>query len=200
MSKIAIDIDNTICNTSEFFGKLAEQYDREILHKNIVINFDKVVPRSDEWTKEELSDYIENIFNKESINIPIKKDASLYINKLNELGFEIVFITNRGIKEDDYTDLIVSDYLDRNNIPYDNIITKANDKYKYLDDFNFFIDDAIHNCEQALDYSNSKVILMVTNKTKDYNNDKIFKASNWKEIYDYIVSNIRIGKRNTYIL
>lgn len=44
MSKIAIDIDNTICNTSEFFGKLAEQYDREILHKNNVINFDKVVP------------------------------------------------------------------------------------------------------------------------------------------------------------
>lgn len=146
---------------------------------------------SDEWTKEELSGYIENIFNKESINIPIKEDASLYINKLNGLGFEIVFITNRGIKEDDYTDLIVSDYLDRNNIPYDNIITKSNDKYKYLDDCDFFIDDAINNCEQALDYSNSKVILMVTNKTKDYNNDKIFKASNWKEIYDYIVSNKR---------
>ena len=140
--------------------------------------------------------YEENIFNKESINIPIKKDAYIYINKLNDIGFEIVFITNRGIKEDDYTDLIVSDYLYRNNIPYNEIITKSNDKYKYLDNCDFFVDDAIHNCEQALDYSNSKVILMVTNKTKDYNNDKIFKASNWKEIYDYIVSNKGVDKMN----
>ena len=31
--KIAIDIDNTICNTSEFFGELALQYDHNVLHK-----------------------------------------------------------------------------------------------------------------------------------------------------------------------
>lgn len=65
MRKIAIDIDNTICNTSEFFGELAVKYDREILHKNNIINFDKVVPRRDDWSKEELSYFINNIFNKE---------------------------------------------------------------------------------------------------------------------------------------
>lgn len=189
MNKIAIDIDNTICNTSDFFGNLAIKYDREVLYKNNDINFDKVVPRSDNWTKEELSGFIENIFNKESINIPIKEDASLYINKLKEKGFEILFITNRGIKEDDYTDLIVSEYLEKNNIPYDNIITKTNDKYKYLYDCDYFIDDMIKNCEEALENSNSKVIMMTTNKTKNYNNDKIFKANNWKEIYNYIDNN-----------
>lgn len=186
MSKVAIDIDNTICNTSEFFGTIAENYDRNILHKNNAINYDKVVPRSDDWTKEELSYFIENYFNKESINIPIKEDAVTYINKLKELGYEIVFITNRGIKEDDYTDLIVSEYLEKNNIPYDGIITKSNDKYKYLGDCDYFIDDAIRNCEDAVDNTNTKVIMLETNKTKDYNNDKIFKASNWEEIYDYI--------------
>lgn len=189
MSKVAIDIDNTICNTSEFFGKLAKSYDRDILHKNSVINYDKVVPRSDEWTSEELSYYIENIFNKESINIPIKEDAVTYINKLKDKGFEIVFITNRGIKEDDHTDLIVADYLDKNNIPYDNIITKSNDKYKYLSDCDYFIDDTVRNCEEALEKSDSKIIMMATNKTKDYNNDRIFKVNNWKEIYDYINAN-----------
>ena len=186
MSKIAIDIDNTICNTSEFFGSIAENYDRNILHKNNVINYDKVVPRSDDWTKEELSYFIENYFNKESINIPIKEDAVTYINKLKELGYEIVFITNRGIKEDDYTDLIVSEYLEENNIPYDDIITKSNDKYKYLCGCDYFIDDTIHNCEDAVNNTNTKVIMMETNKTKDYNNDKIFKTSNWEDIYNYI--------------
>ena len=186
MSKIAIDIDNTICNTSEFFGPMAEDYDRNVLHKNNVINYDKIVPRSDNWTKEELAYFVEKYFNKESINIPIRKDAVIYINKLKELGYEIIFITNRGIKEDDHTDLIVPEYLDKNNIPYDNIITKSNDKYVYLNDCDYFIDDAIRNCEQALEKSTAKVIMIETNKTKDYNSDKIFKTINWKEIYYYI--------------
>lgn len=186
MSKIAIDIDNTICNTSDFFGLMAENYDKNVLHKNNVINYDKIVPRSDDWSKEELAYFVENYFNKESINIPIKEDAVIYINKLKKLENEIVFITNRGIKDDDHTDLIVSKYLKNYNIPYDSIITKSNDKYMYLNDCDYFIDDAIRNCEQALERSNAKVIMMETNKTKNYNNDKIFKTSNWQEIYDYI--------------
>lgn len=188
MRKIAIDIDNTICNTSDFFGELAIYYDREVLHKNSNINFNKVVPRSDDWSKDELSYYIENVFNKEAINIPLKEDAPLYINMLKEEGFNIVFITNRGIKEDDHTDLIVSEYLDNNNILYDDIITKSNDKYLYLNDCDYFIDDSIHNCEDALKYSNCKVIMMGSRMTKDYNNENIFKANSWKEIYDYISS------------
>ena len=189
MSKIAIDIDNTICNTSEFFGKLSEQYDKEILHKNSYIDYNKAVPRSQEWTKEELDYYIKNIFNKESINIPIKEEAIIYINKLKEQGFKIIFITNRGTREDDHSDLIVEEYLDKHNIPHDNIITKSNDKYKYLNDCEFFIDDSIKNCEEALEYSNCKVIMMMTNITKEYNNKKLYKTNNWKDIYNYIMKN-----------
>ena len=124
MRKIAIDIDDTICNTSEFFGELAIKFEREVLHKNNIINFDKVVP----------------------------------------------------------------EYLDKNNIMYDEIITKSNDKYKYLDDVDYFVDDAIFNCEKALNKSNSKVIMMLTNKTRDYENDNIYKVNNWKEIFKYISS------------
>lgn len=55
MNRIAIDIDNTICNTSSFYGQIAKFYDKNILHKNNIINYDKTVPRSDNWTKEELA-------------------------------------------------------------------------------------------------------------------------------------------------
>lgn len=191
MSKIAIDIDNTICNTSDFFGTIAENYDKNVLHKNNIINYDYTVPRSDAWSKEELSNFIENYFNKESINIPIKEDAVIYINKLKELGFEIIFITNRGTKEDDHSDLILPKYLEKNNIPYDNIITKLDDKYIYLYDCDYFIDDLIKNCELALEKSNARVMMMQTNKTKDYSNDKILKVNNWEEIYNFI-----LGQKN----
>ena len=100
-----------------------------------------------------------------------------------------MFITNRGIKDDDNTDLIVPDYLKKNKIPYDEIITKSNDKYKYLGDCEYFIDDDIKNCEEAVANTNVKVIMMATPKTKNYENSKIFKANSWKQIYDYIVSN-----------
>ena len=186
MSKIAIDIDNTICNTTEFYGKMAIEYDREVLHKNNDIDFSKVMPRSKDWSQEELLYFVENYFNKEALNIPIKEDTVTYINKLKELGYEIVFITNRGIREDDHTDLIVPDYLRKHNIPYDKIITKSNDKYMYLDDVDYFIDDAIRNCEEALEKSKTKVIMFETDKTKDYENNKIFKISRWKEIFNYI--------------
>ncbi len=41
----------------------------------------------------------------------------------------------------------------------------------------------------ALEKTSTKVIMMETNKTKDYSNNKIFKTGSWKEIYNYITSN-----------
>ena len=184
--RIAIDIDNTICDTTEFFGKLSEKYDREILKKNNIMNYDKVVPRSDNWSKEELKYFIDNIFNKEVINIPIKEDAKKYINKLKNKGHEIVFITKRGLYEDDKSDTITEDYLKNNNIPYDNLITSTDAKYKHLSDYDFLIDDAILNCEQTLDNTNCRVILLRTRRSTDYSNSKLFIANNWKEIYEFI--------------
>ena len=79
------------------------------------------------------------------INIPIKKGVATYINKLKSLGFEIVFITKRGFKDYNHSDSIISDYMKKNNIFYE--------------DCDYFIDSAIHNCEYALEKTNAKVII-----------------------------------------
>lgn len=189
MKKIAIDIDNTICETSSFYGKLAMEYDRDILHKKSNIDFKKVVPRSEDWNEEELLYYLESIYNKYALNIPLKDDVSLYINKLKEIGFEIIFITYRGLKDFDHTDLITSKYLEINNIPYDNIITGTENKYEYLRECDYFVDDAIRHCEEALDNTNCKVIMMKSDITKGYKNDQMFIANNWKEVFDYVERN-----------
>lgn len=186
--KIAIDIDNTICETSLFFGKLAEKYDRQVLKKNNIIDYTKIMPRSKEWTSEELKYFVDNIFNKKSIEIPIKKDATKYIKKLKQDGNYIMFITNRGIKDDDHSDLIVEEYLRKNGIPYDEIVTKSNDKYKYLKNYDYFIDDSIVNCEQALNHNKCKVILFETKNTINYKNDLLYKTNNWEAVYKYILN------------
>lgn len=188
VKKIAIDIDNTICDTSLFYGKLAKDYDRNHLHKKSNIDYTKVVPRSDDWNDEELFYYLDNIYNKLALNIPLKEDVSLYINKLKKLGFEIIFITYRGLKEFDHTDLITPKYLEINNIPYDDIITGTKNKYEYIKDCDYFVDDAIRHCEEALENTNCKVIMMSSDITKGYKNDKFYIANNWKEVFDYIKS------------
>ena len=143
-----------------------------------------------EISKEEL----DNIYNKEALNIPLKDGVSLYINKLKKMGFEIVFITYRGLKEFDHTDLIIPKYLEKNNIPYDEIITGTRDKYKYLDDCVYFIDDAIRHCEEATKYTNCKVIMMCSDITNGYKNDEFYIARNWKEIFDYIENDVNVNK------
>ena len=53
MKKIAVDIDNTICETTEHFGAVAEVYNKEVLHKDGPINYNRAIPRGDDWTEEE---------------------------------------------------------------------------------------------------------------------------------------------------
>ena len=185
--KIAIDIDNTICETSLYFKDIAIKYDREYLHKNSKIDFSKMLPRSEEWTSEEFRYYIDNIFNNEVINIPIKDQVSYYINKLKDRGCIITFITTRGEKSDDKSATFTEEYLNKHNIPYDNLIMGVRDKYKYIDGYDFFIDDSVSECEKALSNLNCKVIMMKSVNNAEYQNDKLHIANNWEEIYDYIM-------------
>jgi len=189
MKKIAIDIDNTICDTTDYFGKVAERFDKEVLHKNNVINYNRAVPRSDEWTEEETSLFFKTEFINEQLNIPIKKDVSLYLNKIKELGYEIVFITTRGYGIDYDAEGITKEFFKKNNILYDKLLTRVLEKYEYLDGYDYFIDDFIKQCEGALNNSSCKVIMMSALSNKEYTNDRIKKVNNWKEIYEYIISN-----------
>ena len=105
------------------------------------------------------------------------------------MGYEIIFLTNRGLKDDDHTDLIVEEYLNKYQILYDRIETKVKDKYFYLEDGDYFIDDSIQNCEQALEKTHCKVIMINSDQTKNYYNANIYRVNEWKEIYEYIIKN-----------
>ena len=189
MKKIAIDIDNTICETSTFLGVLAEKFDKEVLHQNNKMDYSKIVPISENWTKEDLDNFTENYCNKEAINIKPIEGAAKYINMLKDEGYEILFITGRGYRKEDKTDLIVKEYLDRNNFHYDNVITRVNDKCPYIEEYDYFIDDEPFNCEEALKRTNAKVIMISSYRTKYYSNKNIKIVNNWEEIYEYIKTN-----------
>ena len=185
--KIAIDIDNTICKTTEFYGKLAVLYDREVLRKNNKIDYTKGIPRSDSWSKEELKYFIVNYYNKNLLNIPVIQKAPFYIRMLKKNGAHITFITNRGTKEDDIAGEITPEYLAINKIPYDELITRANEKYKYLEDYDYFIDDSIKECTLAASNTKCHVIMMNTPQNSNFMDNRILKVDSWEGIYNSIM-------------
>ena len=71
-------------------------------------------------------------------------------------------------------------------VPYDEIITKAKNKYQYLNNVDYFIDDSIEECEKMLSNSNCKIIIMESPQNINYTNAKLYKVKNWKEVFDYI--------------
>ena len=190
MKKIAVDIDNTICETSNYVRDFAEYYDKEILHKNSKINYDRVVPRSDEWTLEETEQYFNYLFSNHAINIPVKENVVFYLEKLKENDFQIDFITTRGYGFNYDAEKVTKKFFEKNNIPYNKLIIGILEKFKYLDNYDYFIDDSIVQCEDAIkNNSKCKVIMMSSRENEGYNNDKIKKVKNWKEIYEYIIDN-----------
>ena len=185
--KIAIDIDNTISRTTEYIGNIAIKFDREILHKNNVIDFNKTIPRSPDWTSEELSLFLKNYF-EELINIPLLEDADKYIKKLKDAGYHIIIITARGEKPDDFSDEITGEYLVKNKIPYDELIVKCSNKFRFLNGVDFFIDDSIKECEGAVEHTDCQAILMSSELNSGYKNEKVYNAKNWKDVYNFIIN------------
>lgn len=193
--KIGIDIDDTIMNTFETMLIYADKYHKEVLHKS---NNPKPIGNSDNsylqdiygWTEDELIDFL----NKEWVDLikkcPPKKDASKYINKLYDTGYEIYFITARSTrfstKENDVKE-ITKDFLKNNNIKYTNIIFNAKDKVTPCLDNNIdiFIDDSPNIC-RLLNDVDIKAYLMTSITNKNIKIDNIERVNSWSEIYNKI--------------
>ena len=67
---------------SDYEDLLPTFYELVFAKENNDIDYSAGIPKSNAWSEEELKYYFENYFSKQVINIPIKEDAVIYINKL----------------------------------------------------------------------------------------------------------------------
>lgn len=181
--KIGIDIDDTMADTfdylmpciSEFF-KVDIKYleDNNISYNNLT-----------EKMKERESEFAKTYYDKVIPFTPFKPKASEYIDKIKDLGHEIIVITARDktLYKDEYKATIQE--LENNNIHYDKLICDF-DKAKVCKDekIDLFIDDSIENCKKVSDIGietilfNSKVNMKIKTDLK--------RISSWKDIYEKI--------------
>ena len=180
--KIGIDIDDTITNTFDYLIPYIADYlniSKEYLLKNN-ISYSNIPKDLNFDIQKFVTIYCENFMT----NVPLKNGAKEYINKLKELGHDIVIITARDEKRYDKAYELTKNYLIRNGIKYDKLICNEDKaiccKQENID---LFIDDSITNCRKIND---TGVQVLLFDAVHNKNTDEFKRVKTWEEIYEII--------------
>ncbi|MCI8460050.1 MAG: hypothetical protein HFE81_01505 [Bacilli bacterium] len=180
--RIGIDLDDTICQTTEIVQNRLKRYaTEEKMNPLDIIN--------DDFLKHSFfSIYLEDIY----LNVDVKKDAINVLKRLRSRGNEIYVVTAR---RSDYvpsvTDVIkiTERWLNENNIEVDGIITAAYGETKAdvckRYNIDIMIDDDPYNYKKIVS-SGTKCLLFDDKERYDLKNNYV---TSWLEIEKYIERN-----------
>ena len=94
--KIGLDIDDTICNSSEISLKYALEFDKTLRNTGIVDENHYITRGMFDWSKEEIDQFSTLYFDNtalEAVPYPGVKEA---FDKWHELGYQIILISARN--------------------------------------------------------------------------------------------------------
>lgn len=189
---IGIDIDNTITEVQEELNNAAYQYAIKLGKniKNADNSFECIKNNTDTYQKkfqfsfDELKYFLKNI-QEEIINMAKPRDNAVeIINRLRKDGHKIIIITARDSEFHDNPYLLSKNWLDKNNIGYDQIIVNAREKGIICKNNNIdlLIDDQLNNC---IDVEKEGIqTIRISDDDKKYTN--IISLKDWKEIYSFV--------------
>ncbi len=180
---IGIDIDDTITNSTQKVKEYLEKYDSD--YGNQLLNNLEEIIRGfliDDMTKKFFNDFAETMGNE----IEVKENAREVIDKLRSEGNRIIIVTARSNNFYKDAQKFCEEYLKRNNINYDKLITSQTYKIECCrnENIDLMIDDAIDTVEN-LNKEGIKSILFNSdiNKSKETN---VKRVNDWLEVYYYI--------------
>ena len=187
--RIGIDIDNVISNFDEELLKEFLNQDKKLRNTGIV-NKEVYIKRGMfDWSQEEIDEFYHNNIERIANNLNVIDKAPEYIKKLKENGHEIYIVSGRDNGEYKNANKMTTEWLEKNNIVYDNLI--LTNAYNSLEkakicienDIDIMIDDSARICLE-IDKTTTKALLMDT----PYNRkeDTLTRVHNWKEIYEFI--------------
>ena len=196
--RIGIDIDGVLTDIEKWqldYGSkfYYENYNKEIINPkgyetNEIFNSD--IECDDQFWNKYFKDY--------SINVEVRKFADEVISKLKQDAYEIYIITARGsflshsanIMTKEENEQIVKQWLNKNNIYYDDIIFSPEDKLDICinNNIDIMIEDKVYN----IDKISTKIPVICFNA--GYNEickgNNIYRAYSWYDIYNIIINKI----------
>lgn len=190
---IGIDIDDTLTDIRDKLNLAAEKYANELGKEN-KNEEDKYVEDNNNgnvyqikygFTYEELKYFLSVIHEGITKKEEPRKNCVEIIRRLHNEGHKIYIITARDSEfhEDPYK--LSKDWLDKNNIYYDELIVNARNKLEVCQrkNIDLFIDDQLANCTK-LSEAGIKVIRIT--EYNDIQHGDIINKKNWNEIYNCI--------------
>lgn len=180
---IAIDIDDTLTNSFEYFIPFLAEY------FNVSVEFCKKNNISyctlpNEWKEKEL-EFCKRYFDNVVEHTPFKPDAARIVQKLHKMGHKIIIITGRN--ENMYTNpyFTTQRELANGGIVYDKLICTLDKTTACMDEkVDIFIDDSIANCS-GVSQKGVKTILF-TSKWNDKSIVPFQRVQSWEELYALI--------------
>ena len=194
---IGIDVDGVLQNIYKFMIEEGTKYCKEN-NKGSLINSEAYMTYDMfGWDYEtDVNFWVKNVFSYAEKGEVLSK-ASENINRLKEDGHKTLIITARcsgntqyskyfSIQDEQKMKITTTEWLNKNNIIFDEIIFSGEDKAKDIIENNIdvMIEDSPKNLEQLSKIT--KMICVDWPYNKAVNKDNIYRCYNWDEIYDII--------------
>lgn len=192
--RIGIDIDDTICCSIEnMLPYICEYYGLDYYKEK-----DKQLGYDEYHKLPNYEKFANSTYEQVMLDAKLKKNANYYINKLSELGHEIVFITARSKFGFDDAYAISKEYLDMYNIHYDKLIVGAKEKGIVCkkENIDLFIDDNLRNCYNV---EKVKIKVFLFHNEFNKNDNKLDRVIDWEDVYNRIVNNLMNKKNQHYV-
>lgn len=188
--RIGIDIDGVLTDIEQWQldvgGKFFSKFNKSVENKD-GYEITEIFNVSDELDSQFWNEYLYDYVTKE----PSRKYASEVIKKLKDDGNEIYivtarYLTNRNTADGKKMREIVINWLEEQNIYYDEIIFSPEDKKENCKKYNIdiMIEDKVDNINKIS--SIIPVICFHAGYNKECNGSNIYRVYNWYDIYNLI--------------
>lgn len=185
-----IDIDDTISKTADKFIEYGKAFNEQVLKRGYN---DKLSQVPDHyylkyifgWNESEQMKFLEEYgyYKKMIENVEVKENVKQTFKTIKEKGNNIYLITARFITDKFSVNDLTKNWLEKNDIPFDDLIVNADNKAKICKSrkIDVFIDDSYKNCMQVASQG-IKTYLMTTELNKNIDSGNIQRIYSWKDI------------------
>ena len=180
--KIAIDIDDTL-TTVDRMGCATEYLKKAGLKFNVVNPAAHALFEIYDWKKEDVTRFFEAGGARTFLDAPVKRGAKETLEKWRAAGHEITILTSRIPEWFPEPEALSRMQLDKNKIPYDNLVANEWHKGEYCKEhgMDILIDDNFEFCRKAQELG-VKAILFVDQSNLDHAKEIAYAGSSWAHI------------------
>lgn len=185
--RIGVDVDGVLTDSSSFFKEYGTQYAKKIGKGKIINPNGYEIKDIFDWGEEASNEFWEKFVFLYAQENPPMENAAQVLTDLKKENNQIIIITARtyATQEDENGKKMrecVTNWLDRNKIPYDKIVFSNVDKRKSCKDnqIDVMIEDSPHNIIQLA--PNLPVICFDQPYNHQIKEENVIRCYGWKEI------------------